>query len=534
MSQGSLLEFPPPSAFGLPDQFQSWRPHQIEAWQTIVDATTPFVGINAPTGSGKSLIYMMAASLVGRTMVVTGGKGLQDQVGMDYAEMGIHDVRGQANYTCLAFEPGGEWQVLRPETQDECNCQNGPCHVGLTCTLRTAGCTYYDAVRQANKAKYGVTNYAWWIANKQHAKGLEGDLDLLVLDEAHVAGDELAKAVKIELPVWLCNVLGLKVLEGNHSIIDWQKWATYHANQFKAILDTKPVSSSPKALKYRQWQQKAERVLRTIGHMEVGDWVADHTAQAWVFECLNPAKYAQELLFQGAKKVVLTSATLTEKTMTLLGIKPEDITWFECPSHFPVARRPVIYVPTVRMSYKMVDSQWTQWIDRIDQILDGRPGVKGIIHTVSYSRAKRLYQNSTNQGRLLMPPPGQLDKYIHAFRGATAPVVLVSPAVMTGWDFPGNQCRFQIIAKLPFPDMTSEIMKARADVDKDYATYMMMQNLVQAVGRGMRSQDDWCETLIIDDQWGWVQAKYRKFAPTWFWDAVKKSITIPAPLKFAA
>jgi hypothetical protein len=39
--------------------------------------------------------------------------------------------------------------------------------------------------------------------------------------------------------------------------------------------------------------------------------------------------------------------------------------------------------------------------------------------------------------------------------------------------------------------------------DPDYANYVAMQKLVQAVGRGMRAPDDWCETLIVDDQFSW-------------------------------
>src|SRR5258707_8109244 len=87
--------------------------------------------------------------------------------------------------------------------------------------------------------------------------------------------------------------------------------------------------------------------------------------------------------------------------------------------------------------------------------------------------------------------------------------VLVSPSVMTGWDFPDSQCRFQILAKLPFPDTRSKITQARQALDKDYGPYLMMQNLVQAVGRGMRSKTDWCETLIVDDNCAWVSGKYK-------------------------
>lgn len=530
-----LDDYPPPYAFGLPEQFTSWRPHQVAAWQRILDAPTRFVGITAPTGAGKSLIYMTAIQVHGgRGVVVTGFKGLQDQVGMDYAEMGLEDIRGQSNYPCKAFL--GEWQALQPDGVAENGCQNGPCHLGLPCSLRESGCTYYDRVRIATESRLVSTNYAYWLSQRRYSLGL-GQADLLVLDEAHQSVDELSNALQITLEKWLCQAVHLAPPQHCTGILDWQKWATWHAEQFKSKLDQKPTGKSQAEMKHRKHLQTVERVLRTMAGMVVGDWVEDHTAKAWVFECLNPAKHAEQLLFQGAKKVVFTSATLTEKTLNLLGIAPKDVTWFECPSHFPIERRPVIWVPTVKVDYRMTPGHWGQWVTRIDQILGGRPDVKGIIHTVSYARAKYLLTHSAYKDRIVIPNPGQTEYAVAAFRKSKAPLVMVSPAIMTGWDFPGDQCRFQILAKLPFPDTRSKIIQARTEIDKDYGAYLMMQQLVQAVGRGMRSEDDWCETIIVDDHWGWVQGKYKKFAPAWFWAAVRKSITVPLaldPLKFAA
>jgi Rad3-related DNA helicase len=56
-----------------------------------------------------------------------------------------------------------------------------------------------------------------------------------------------------------------------------------------------------------------------------------------------------------------------------------------------------------------------------------------------------------------------------------------------------------------------------------------MQDLVQAVGRGMRSEDDQCETFILDDHVQWFVRQYKEFAPQWFLDAYRHSQTIPAP-----
>ena len=530
----SLSEYPPPSAFGLPGAFEEWRPYQVESWQAILDAPTRFVGMVAPTGAGKSLIYMAAIEVrkEDRGVVVTGGKGLQDQLSMDFHS--LVDVRGQANYPCRAFGPGGEWQALAPEGVAEGGCQNGPCHVGLQCTLREAGCAFYDQVRLATEGQRVLTNYSFHLAQKRYSVGL-GVPGLLVLDEAHVAVDELSNALQIKLERWLMKAMSLTPpagIEGG-GVVDWQKWAMYHADQMKTKLDHSVTGKSANEMKYRKRMQQVEKTLRLMAGMTVGDWVEDHTPEALVFECLNPAQYAEALLFQGAKKVVLTSATLTHKTLTLLGIPPDQITMVEYPVAFPVERRPVVWVPTVKMHYKMTDSQRAQWVTRIDQILDSRYNVKGIIHTVSYQRAKMLVAMSQHKSRLVLPPVGATQTMVEQFRKSKeAGLVLVSPAVMTGWDFPGDQCRFQIIGKLPFPDTRSKIVQARQEVDKDYGAYVMMQQLVQAVGRGMRSEDDWCENIVIDDQIAWVSNKYKKFAPNWFWSAYRKSITVPKPLQF--
>ncbi len=68
---------------------------------------------------------------------------------------------------------------------------------------------------------------------------------------------------------------------------------------------------------------------------------------------------------------------------------------------------------------------------------------------------------------------------------------------------------------------------------EDYTAYLAMQSLVQAYGRGDRAEDDWCETLCVDDNLKWFIWKYREFAPRWFLDAYRKwdSLTsVPKPL----
>jgi ATP-dependent DNA helicase DinG len=123
---------------------------------------------------------------------------------------------------------------------------------------------------------------------------------------------------------------------------------------------------------------------------------------------------------------------------------------------------------------------------------------------------------------------------VDLFKRMRAPRVLVSPSMETGWDFPYDECRYQIIAKVPFVDTRSAVIRARHKSDKKYLNYVVALTLIQMVGRGMRASDDWCETLIIDDNIRWFWAAAREFFPAWFRAAYKvhnrPDGSAPAPL----
>ena len=111
------------------------------------------------------------------------------------------------------------------------------------------------------------------------------------------------------------------------------------------------------------------------------------------------------------------------------------------------------------------------------------------------------------------------------------PALLVSPSIGTGYDFPYEDCQYQIIGKLPFPDTRSAVMKERCKEDKEFQHYFTMMQLVQMCGRGMRAEDDICENLIIDDNFIWMINRYGYFAPEWFLQAIVKSNIIPKPIE---
>jgi Rad3-related DNA helicase len=189
-----------------------------------------------------------------------------------------------------------------------------------------------------------------------------------------------------------------------------------------------------------------------------------------------------------------------------------------------------VYVPTARIDHKIDNLGYQLWLTRIDQIIRQRLDRKGIIHTVSYARRDRIMNVSEYSDIFYTHETRNIQKSLIEFKQSDPPAVLVSPSVITGWDFPYDTCEYQIIGKIPFPDLRRKVDKERRKRDKDIGCCFAMQDLVQACGRGNRHADDRCQCLIIDDHFRWFLNKYRHFAPKWFLESIQFAATIPTPL----
>jgi len=117
---------------------------------------------------------------------------------------------------------------------------------------------------------------------------------------------------------------------------------------------------------------------------------------------------------------------------------------------------------------------------------------------------------------------GDMAAKIAEFRAAGPGAILVSPALTTGYDFPFDQCEYQVVMKVPFVDAKDPVAKARTQIDPKYPMHVAMQELVQMVGRGMRAETDQCETFVMDGHASWFLSKHADLAPRWFRRAVAR------------
>lgn len=522
---------PPPNELGAPEKFSAWRDGQDKLFLDMLDCTKRFSLHNSPVGSGKSLAGMVTALATGkRVAYITESKSLQDQVSAEFAACGLFDMRGLNNYTCQAMVQGGFLEQLWSKKWGRPTCDLGPCMSGLRCDLKNAGCDYFDANKYAKDARLVLTNYAYWIAIHAYGQGL-GNFDMVIFDEAHGATEALSSALSVEFVSRDFRELGTDPLSVNAPMQNWRMWARVQLIKVQKKLEFFTAGSRigstvddngmlilvrdtdiPDASELRYWK-RLEGKCRMVSE-STDDWVVERDENNGNTR-LSPAlvnKYAESALFLNIPRVILMSGTVRPKTGELLNIGYDEMEFTDYSSSFPVERRPIYWLPTVRLSNSSPESDLLTWVVRIDQILQRRQDRKGIIHTRSFKRQKFLMENSRFRDMMFANTSGSTRDTVKAFRSAKAPAVLVSPSVGTGLDFPYDACRYQIIGKMPFYDLRGALIQAQLKQDPDYADYLTARDLEQMYGRPNRAADDFSETFFIDDHCAWFIKKYSDYA----------------------
>lgn len=522
------MMIPQPSDLGFPEKFRSWRPQQVRAIEDGMGSSKRFVGQMALPGTGKSLIYMAQAILMkSRTMILTSTKGLQDQLADpilgDFSSMGLVMIKGKSNYSC---------NDLVGHT-----CEEGD--VGKCIYRGTKSCTWSEARDIAFNSRLVTTNYSCWLATNRFGRGF-GDFDLLVMDEAHNSAAELAKSLEIRLHEH--EILDLKARWPVHrkEMEDWKGWAM----DTKKLADDKVQAlklkiehaAHPSLSHIRDFKhyKNLSRHLAELSICNPDKWVVEKGEwNGYKFDPIDPAEYAERAMFRGIPKVLLTSGTIGPRTLQTLGIREDDFDFFEYQTKIKPGKSPLIFVPTAFVSRNSSTEDLKTIVERCDEIIEMRADRRGIIHTSNFKIRDFIKAHSQYSKYMVSNYASNGDvtsAVVRQFKQADPPVVLVTPSVSTGYDFAYNNCRYQIIAKLPYPDYHSnKVDREREKLDPNRGIHHMWMTLAQQYGRGDRAEDDWAETFILDNNIERAVALHGNLAPWWLLAVYRKLPELPLP-----
>lgn len=513
------MRFPSPPELGLPEEFDTWRDGQVEAIQYLQRSTRRVPALSADTGFGKGAVVVGDAILSREpTCFVTDSKLLQDQYLTTFASIGMVDLRGRRNYDCGLHE--------------EYTCEEG---IAARCPMRgTIQCPESQATMRAAISKYVVTNYDKWIAARMYGQGLE-HIRRVVFDEADRSFHALARAMQITLHHHeIQEVLGMDFPTcDNLNFEVWKPWAAEaraDCEQLMIAARTQVVTTSqPKPTLIRTYThlQHLTRRLGILATANPRNWVVEQVERGYQFDPIRPGRYAESTLLLKVPKIIAISATLRPKTLFMIGLSRETFDFKEFESDFDPKRRPIYYVPTLRVDKRAHDLS-PLWL-KIDQVAARRRDRNGIIHPVSYSRGDDVKKHSRFSESMIInnrqePTMEAIDQLIMSYPGA----ILVSPAVGAGFSFNRRAAEWQFLCKIPFPP-SSRILKARTDDDPEYPYHIAGQTMAQIFGRIMRDNQDQGESFIVDTHCDWFLPRYGHLIPKSVRRRIQRVDVLPPP-----
>lgn len=244
---------------------------------------------------------------------------------------------------------------------------------------------------------------------------------------------------------------------------------------------------------------------------------------------LDPSKYIKTVMEKCPKTLIMSATILNDKTFERnLGLSSEENStkFIQIPSDFPVENRPIFplsveYLNFSNLQQMDVKSKISRAIDNIMHI---HSNDKGIIHTSSYEQLNFIKDNlsKTNSRRLILTDPEiQRDEVIREHSESKKPTVLISPSLHTGLDLKDHLSRFQIITKVPYPNIADKWTSEKRKISKEWYYWQTALRLVQAYGRSIRSKDDWAKTYVLDSAFNYFIKVNKNILPKWFLSAIR-------------
>jgi len=171
------------------------------------------------------------------------------------------------------------------------------------------------------------------------------------------------------------------------------------------------------------------------------------------------------------------------------------------PSTFDFKKSPIYFLNRFKMSFKERENSFKYLKNAIYSICKTKfADCKGIIQTGSYEFAKRLYDDAPDdiKERMLIYRGSREKINTIRFHRLSENTIIVGPTLNTGIDLPGDECRFIIILKVPYPTLVDPLIKERIKLYPLWYNSHTSNEIIQGIGRGVRYNGDWCVTYILD------------------------------------
>lgn len=495
------------------DNYRKYQKEAIDEIEYAFEQGYRYVILDAPVGSGKSVIGYAFARQSGSTHILTIQKLLQDQYMRDFT--GAFVMKGRGAYRCK--KSGGLF-----------SCAQGICRRKRI--KQCDDCPYLVARRQAEAAEITIHNFDSFYWTNTMSRGYT-PRKLLIVDECHNVPNKYAEFLSFTVS----STPQYEVPEYEH-ISEYTEFLKSIKEDYEKELSMIDllrddvnglnIDAIKREDEIKKILLRLSRYLRNLENEGGTEYIFDYKKEGRhggkvTFKPLFVSDLIRNSLFRYADKVLMMSATVLDKDIFCaeIGLNPDEVYYMHVPSSFPVENHPIKIVGVGAMSRKYIDDTLPKMIAAIKEILNNYPDEKGIIQTHSEKIAKYIKRN-LRDSRLTFNKDYNSPNEMLAVHKDKEGSFIVASGLREGLDLYGDLSTIQIFCKVPYPSLGDKWVKRRMEINPAWYGYMTTLMLVQAIGRSIRSAEDKTITYMLDSNFGFYYRRNKRFIP----DYIRESL----------
>ena len=523
--------------------FPEYRPYQRE---TIVEIAQAFrdgkdnVILEAPVGSGKSVVAVALANILQTAYFITSSKILQSQYINDFEH--IVELKGRNAYPCWFMNDYQKANKYFGADKGKC-VQKGKSFLDMC--VGKGRCSYKNQVDLATSSPQVMFNFSSFLFQRNMAGRFKNSKKLLVIDECQntemqimnfvevvIKGDDIDTKLpslgSVDLYMGFFKSINIEmVIAEKASFTRSQALALCGSDESEIVNLSKEdaefvIKNMKLADRYDNMLLRYRRLVEDVNNVKcVCDFDAKNNSVS--IKPLYANYHTPKLLLTGGENRLLMSATILNPKVygESIGLDMSKTHYISVPHTFPRNNRLIHLDYAGPMDYKSRSDTMPIMIDKVDKLMSKHGNEKGIIHCQSFKLMKDISDglSAKNKGRLLNQTMFRNKDELLDAHSVSNNTVIIAPAMHEGLDLKNDLSRFQIVAKIPYPDSRgNKQLEIRTKENWNYYLWLTALKLVQSTGRSVRSETDYASTYILDASFDkfFNMADRAKLLPNWF------------------
>ena len=501
------------------------RDYQIETISQIYNAIEKgykYIVLEAVSGYGKSLIAATLARIYSeeKSYILTTTNQLLTPYYETFDDYGFYKVQARFHFPC---------KIRNDRTCSISSCQADFRHCRHS---EDNSCNYLHQFKEGLESDAMICTYDYFLNNAfYHYDELE-HRKLIICDEGHNIDYKISSGVSLNFFENRLEDIGINTKKGLRYLDitnDYYNYILRVKNYYEDFLKFRNRNDH----KQRNYSRDVKDIDKFLNYFERGDnnlsfEYVENGYKKFKFSPVKIKKFIPDVLSNYCDVCIFMSSSFfdLENFAYDLGLDESEVYKITVPNIFDLSNNPITIYDDLELDYEnLKEKKAVETIPIIKEILNKHKNEKGIIHTFSNKCAEFL-NNNLGDSRCIVSYGTDREETLKEFQDNDN-LVLISPSMDEGVDLNDDDCKFQIIFKLPYPSPKIEFVAKRKSMEdgKEWYKYKMLTRLIQAYGRGIRSEKDSCKTYIIDKRlWKVILNDWENdthLIPQYFIDAIE-------------